>query len=133
MKRQFLLMVLGASLLAWPAQAHHSFNAEYDMERPARLRGRIVRLDWVNPHASIVLAVSDGQNGTIEWRAELGPPSALSRTGLTKSEIRPGMDIVVDGFLARNGTPKLGGTSITIQPTGRVFTVPTSNFAGAPQ
>ena len=64
--------------------AHHSFAAEFDAARPVKLRGTVVRMEWINPHSWIHIDVKDPASGTTErWMIEGGPPGTLLRRGWT--------------------------------------------------
>ena len=55
-----------AMLVAAPVVAHHAFGAEFDRDAPIRIEGRVTRLEWVNPHTWVHIAVTEmvigGQN-----------------------------------------------------------------------
>ena len=129
-----VIVVAGLSLLSRSVAAHHSFTAEFNPDQAARLQGRVTNVDWTNPHALVSVEVADGPttNATTIWIVELGPPNALVRNGLKRDDLSPGTDIIVDGFLARDGQAKLGSTSVTLKSTGRVINTPTANFVNIP-
>jgi hypothetical protein len=130
MKRFLLAGSALVLMLAWPLAAHHSFVAEFDTSKAARMDGRVTDVEWVNPHVRIFLDVVDSPagSGTTNWTIETGPPNALMRIGLTRDDVRPGVDLRVEGFLARDGQPLLGSSTITVKSTGRLFTTPQGNF-----
>lgn len=111
------------------AQAHHSFAAMYDASKPIRLTGRLVKVEWVNPHAHFVLEVK-GRDGQVhEWSVEGAGPGALSRRGFNRSDVRIGDVLTVDGYLARSGKRVIDGQRVTL-PDGRVFNSGSSGAEG---
>lgn len=101
------------------ATAHHSFAAEFDAEKPIQLEGIVTKVEWTNPHVWVYLNVKDAESGeVVNWGAELGPPHALQRRGWRRNTLEIGTAITVDGFLARNGSPRLNARSITVAATG---------------
>jgi hypothetical protein len=84
-------------LIAVPAFAHHSFEAEYDGSKIATLTGIVTKMDWVNPHAYIFINTKDDAGATKEIRFELGPPYALVRGGWKKDTVKIGDKITIEG------------------------------------
>src|SRR6186713_341886 len=115
---------LGTLLAVAPVAAHHSFAAEFDEHKPITLKGKLTRLDWVNPHGWLYLDVVEADGTVVNWAVEAGAPNALLRRGLRKTDFQPGLEIVVTGFLAKNGTKTANGRTVTL-PDGREF------FAGS--
>ena len=107
-------------LMAATAWAHHSFAAEYDMDKPVTLRGTLKQVELTNPHGWIHMDVKEPDAKVVSWRIETGPTNALVRRGLRKTDFVPGTEIVVKGFLAKNGTPTANGREITFAD-GRDF------------
>ena len=126
-----VLAGVGFMLAAVPVSAHHGFAAEFDAKKPVKLKGTITRTEWINPHTWIHLAVKK-PNGSVEsWMIEGGPPNALFRRGFTKNSLPSGIEILVEGFQARDGSLRSNGREITF-PDGRKLFVGTSG-TGAPR
>jgi Family of unknown function (DUF6152) len=120
-----------ASMAASSAWAHHAFAAEFDVEKPVSLRGTVVRMEWINPHSWIHIAVVDEDTGqTNEWMIECGPPNGLIRRGFTKASLPAGAEIIVTGWRARDDSFRANGSSITFADGQRLF-LGSSNNAGA--
>lgn len=110
--------VLAASILmmvtAWPATAHHSFEAEYDASKLVTVSGFVTKLDWRNPHAFIVID-SGGEKGAVRsYRFEMGPPYSLVRNGWARDTVKIGDRVTVEGAaLAKDGSDAGGSLPTT--------------------
>lgn len=114
-----------------PASAHHAFAAEFDASKPISLRGTVVKMEWINPHTWIHLDVKR-PNGKVErWMIEGGPPNALYRRGFTKDSLPNGIEILVEGFQAKDGSLKGNGRDLTFSDGRKLFVG--SSGTGAPQ
>jgi len=102
-----------------PCAAHHSFAAELDGTKPVRLIGTITRIEWTNPHSYFYLDVVDSKGHVSNWACESGNPGALSRRGWKKGDIKFGDKLVVDGYLAKDGSKFIDARRVTL-PDGRV-------------
>jgi hypothetical protein len=110
-----------AAWVAWSVQAHHSFSAEFDEAKPVKLQGTVTKMEWINPHSWIHIDVV-GESGAREaWMIEAGTPNTMARRGFTQKSLLPGTEIVVEGFLARDGSNKANGFSITFTDGRRLF------------
>lgn len=114
------LIVFGLLLTAAPAPAHHAFAAEFDVEKPVALRGTVTIMEWVNPHSWIHIDVKGPDGAVVNWMVEGGSPNALLRMGFTKNAVLPGMELLVDGYQAKDGSNKAVGRSLTFAD-GRKF------------
>ena len=108
MKRSLLLVLALGLLVTVPLVAHHSFSAEFDNSKPITVRGWVTKIDWTNPHVWIYLNVKDEKSGAMtNWGFEMGPPHLLQGSGWTNKSLKIGDEIVVGGFLAKNGTKRM--------------------------
>jgi hypothetical protein len=114
-------LALGAMLLTPPAAGHHSFAAEFDIKRPVKLRGTVTRMDWINPHSWIHIAVKDADGQVVTWMVEGGSPNALLRLGFNKSALPPGSEVVVEGFQAHDGSNRAVGQSVAFADGRKLF------------
>src|SRR4030095_13425698 len=109
-----------------PAWAHHSFAAEYDADMPGKNQGTVTNVEWSNPHSWITIDVKK-ENGAVEtWEIEAGAPNAMFRRGFNKDSLPIGTEIVVTGYLAKNGLHRINGRDLTF-PDGKKLFMPTSN------
>jgi hypothetical protein len=103
MRKTALFVVAVVLSAAIPSFAHHAFSAEFDQAKPVKVQGEISRLEWTNPHAWLFIDSKDKDGKAVTWRFEMGAPNALLRAGWSKSDIKPGTQVTVSGFLARSG------------------------------
>jgi hypothetical protein len=124
------VVTVGLFAAAAPLLAHHSFNAEYDGTRPITLKGTVTKMEWINPHAWITMDVKSPDGKVTTWRVEAGAPNAMFRRGFKRDSLPVGTEIVVEGFLAKNGTNAANGRDLTF-PDGKKLFVGSSG-TGAP-
>ncbi len=126
-----LIVVAGLALASRTVVAHHAFGAEFDPNAPIRLQGKIVRVEWVNPHTWIHIEVpKDGQTET--WMVEGGTPNTLLRRGITRESVAVGTEVIVDGYQTKDHSLKrANGRDITFTDGRKLFMG--SSGTGAPR
>jgi DNA/RNA endonuclease YhcR with UshA esterase domain len=113
---------------ALSASAHHSFPAQYDINKPVTLTGAVTKVEWMNPHALIYIDVKDEKTGQVtNWALELGSPNSLLRLGWTRDSLKAGTVVTVEGSRARDGSPLVNARSIVLAGSGKKL------FAGSSQ
>ena len=118
MERRIFLAVI---LLVSRAAAHHSFAAEFDAEKPVTLKGAVVKWEMINPHGWITMDVPGPDGKPLQWMVEMSNPNGLMRLGWTKRTLKPGDQITVEGFLAKDGSNTANAARVTLADGRRVF------------
>jgi hypothetical protein len=123
MIRKWLGLIVPLLLTATAAYAHHSFAAEFDATKKVKVVGKVVKVEWMNPHIWLYVDGKDEISGrTAVWGFSAGAPATLTRRGIKRDFLKTGDVVTMEGFLAKDGSPNASGGSVTF-PGGRsVFT-----------
>lgn len=93
------VLLAGASV-----SAHHSFAAEFDIDKPVTLTGTVTKVEWVNPHVYVYLDVKDGSGTVTSWALSSLSPGAARRAGVTRANFGQGQTVKVNGYHARDNS-----------------------------
>jgi uncharacterized protein DUF6152 len=125
MKMKRFIVGVGLVAAVAPAlSAHHSFAAEFDVNKPVTLTGTVTKIEWANPHIWVYLDVKDDQGRVQPWQCEGGPPNTLTRNGWSMNSLKPGDQVTIDGVLAKDDSKTCNARTVKL-PDGR------SVFAGS--
>lgn len=133
MRAKYFTALAGATLTlaaAVPAIAHHSFAAEFDINRPIQLEGVVTRMEFSNPHSWLHIEITTEDGEKQEWAVEGGAPNALVRRGWNRNSIPAGTPVRVQGYQARDRSFRASGREIVLPDGSSLFMGSTG--AGAP-
>jgi DNA/RNA endonuclease YhcR with UshA esterase domain len=122
-KTVLAIAISGLALFGFarPASAHHSFAAAYDLQQPVTVHGEIVKVLLRNPHSWFEINVKTPDGKVEEWAFEAGTPSGMLRNGYKPSIIKPGAEVTIKGFRARDASQKRGMLRELTTADGKVF------------
>jgi hypothetical protein len=127
----FLLSAAGLLLATASVRGHHAFGGEFDPNKPVLLKGPVVKVEWVNPHAWIHVEHVEADGSKEVWMVEGGTPNTLLRRGITRESLKVGTVLVIDGYQARDHSLlRANGRNVTY-PDGRKLFLGSSG-TGAP-
>jgi Family of unknown function (DUF6152) len=112
-------LAIGVIATSAPLIAHHSFAAEFDGNKQVTVKGYVTKIEWTNPHVWFYLNVKKA-DGTVEnWGFEMGPPHGLQGRGWTRTTMKLGDEIEVNGSLAKNGSKRVNARNVVMVSTGQ--------------
>src|SRR3979411_1465993 len=101
--------------MAVTALAHHSAIAEYDLEKPVKVSGTVTKVEWSNPHIWFYVDVKNADGTVTNWGSSGGAPGVLQRRGISRSSMKPGDVVKVEGFRAKDGSSNGSGNNVTFE------------------
>jgi hypothetical protein len=114
-----LALALGVMLSAKPVKAHHSFAAEFDNTKVVKKQGYVTKVEWTNPHVWFYLNVKNDDGTVTNWGFEMGPPHGLQTRGWTRTTMKLGDEVIVEGTAARNLSNRGNARTVTMASTGQ--------------
>jgi DNA/RNA endonuclease YhcR with UshA esterase domain len=121
MKRGLIAFAVSVLMMA-PTFAHHSAIAEYDLDKPVKVSGTVTRVEWSNPHIWFYVDVKNTDGTVTNWGFSGGAPGVLQRRGVSRTALKPGDQVVVQGYRAKDGSFNGSGDTVTFPDGRRVFT-----------
>jgi DNA/RNA endonuclease YhcR with UshA esterase domain len=113
--------ILLALAAAGPTAAHHSFATQYDADQPVTLTGVVTKVEWMNPHARFYVDVKDDSGNVTNWNLELASPNVLTRNGWSRTSLKEGDEVTVEGSRARSGANMANARTVTLADGKQVF------------
>ncbi len=115
MRVQVMLVVaIGVLIASAPVSTHHLLVGAFDVNKAITLTGTVTKMQWINPHGLIHVDVKGPEGTTEEWVVETGSPYQLQNLGFEIGDVPIGVEVFVEGFVAKNGTRTVGGEYITL-------------------
>lgn len=118
-----ILLVSAVLLASVPAFAHHAFSSEYNMSKPVTLKGVVTKVTWENPHVWFFVDVEDTEGHVVNWGCETRGPGRLTKQGWTRDSLKPGDAVIVQGYLAKDGSHMADGRKVTLADGRKIFAV----------
>jgi hypothetical protein len=114
-----VVVVCGVLCLVAPLVAHHNANAKYDSNKPITLKGKVTKVEWMNPHIYFYIDAADSSGRTANWAVEGGTPNQLYRRGWKRDSLKLGDMVTVEGYQAREPGLHHVNVRTVVLPDGR--------------
>jgi Family of unknown function (DUF6152) len=123
MRAKSALVVAGVWLLlaALPVWAHHAFSSEFDISKPLKMQGTLTKWEMINPHSWFHIDVKGPDGTVVPWLVEGGTPNQLIRLGVTKNTLPIGIEFVIEGYQAKDGSNRAVGRNFVLADGRRLF------------
>ena len=121
MKFKLAVVLVGVGLLLAmrPLVAHHAFAAEFDADKPVTLTGAVTKIEWTNPHTWFYIDVTNSTGKVTNWGLEMGSPNGLMRAGWTRTSMKVGDVVTVEGSLAKDGSNHANARVVVLKSSGK--------------
>src|SRR5688572_30598534 len=113
MSRMLVHTAMAVMLLAPAAFAHHPFGDEFDRNKPVTVTGTVTEFEWRNPHAGIHVEGKDASGNSGEWMVELGGMADLTKSGWSRTSLKPGDMVTIQGWMAKDGSKHVNARQVT--------------------
>ena len=125
-------VIFSAMALTVPVRAHHAFAAEFDEKKSVKFVDAVVtKVQLINPHSWIFVDVKTPDGKVENWAIEAGSPNILLRRGITKTTLKQGDHIQIDGYQSKDGSKRANGRDLKL-PNGQQLFLGSSGGEGAP-
>ena len=119
--KKFALLTAALMAAIIPALAHHSVAAEFDSSKPIKITGKVTKVEWMNPHGWVYIDVKSDKGDMEHWQFEFGAPNELVRRGWKRTDLKEGLDITIQGLMAKKGNFTGNVRSITLPDGKQIF------------
>lgn len=116
-------VLLSGLAFSWPAAAHHSIQAQFDINRTVTVTGTVARIEFINPHSYLTVNVKDADGKVQKWAFEMAALATLRKAGLSRADrggLKQGDELTVIALAARDGSNSGLAQEIKMAD-GRVF------------
>jgi hypothetical protein len=89
------------------AGSHHAFSPVYDAKRTITVEGVVKQFRFVNPHAMMLVEVTDKSGKVTTWNVEFAGRLNLEEAGWTAESIKAGERVTVTGNPTWQGSQRM--------------------------